>query len=332
MRKLLLLSTLLFLCGKGISQQVPLYSQYILNEFILNPAVAGIDGMTSVNFSGRKQWVGLKYAPETYFASISTRILKSPFGISNRRVRQGSKGRVGLGGYFLSDRNGAINRTHFQLTYAYHIFLQNYQLSFGLSAVTSQFKIDERLAELGPDDPLNSILGKSAYYFDANFGVNFATPKANIGLSVNQLIQSRLRFGEIDLDRDTLTLDHVRYLTLTGYYRLRLRNRNWEFEPSFLANSNIVSENVYTMGYKPNLQATVTGRFIYKREYWAGLSVRTTGDMILLMGLKVNKFYIGYSFDYGFSQVTRVSKGSHEVVLAIKFGDSTRRYRWLERY
>lgn len=331
-RKLLLLYILFFVLGKGICQQVPLYSQYILNEFIINPSVAGIDGMTSINISGRKQWVGLKYAPETYFASVSTRILKSPFNISSSKINKGSKGRVGLGATFISDKNGAINRTHLQLTYAYHIFIQSNQLSFGLSAIGTQFKIDRELAELDASDPLSGILGKSAYFFDANFGVNYSTPKANIGISFNQLIQSRLRFGEIKADYDSLGLDHIRYLTLSGYYRFKMNSKYWEFEPSTLINTNIISENVYNKGYKPTFDATLTGRFIYKREYWAGLSVRTTGDVVLLLGLKVNMLYFGYSFDYGFSRVTLQTKGSHEVVLAVKLGDSTRRYRWLERY
>ena len=46
----------------------------------------------------------------------------------------------------------------------------------------------------------------------------------------------------------------------------------------------------------------------------------------------MQRFYAGYSFDYGFNQLSYRSYGSHEIVMDCKLGDSVRRYRWLERY
>jgi hypothetical protein len=48
---------------EGKAQQVPLYSQYILNGFLINPAVAGSEGYTAVNLTAREQWIGFKNAP-----------------------------------------------------------------------------------------------------------------------------------------------------------------------------------------------------------------------------------------------------------------------------
>jgi type IX secretion system PorP/SprF family membrane protein len=323
MRKLLLLlilSGLLF--QQHFAQQVPIYSQYILNEFLVNPAVAGIDGMTSINTTGRKQWIGLKNAPETYSLTFSGRVLKSPFSIRNRKYRKGSKGRVGLGGAFISDWNGAINRTSLQFTYAYHIFIQNNQLSFGLSANATQFRIDQDLITLRDpnNDPVKNILDKSAYIPDAGAGISYSSHNGIIGLSVVNLLQSPIKFGNQEIRSQEL--DHIRQYNLYGVYKLRLKNKYWEIEPSALLRGN---ENLH-------FSADFTGRLIYKKEYWAGLSVRTTGDFILLLGMKINRFYVGYSFDYGVNELSRVSYGSHEIVLALKLGDSARRYRWLERY
>lgn len=94
------------------------------------------------------------------------------------------------------------------------------------------------------------------------------------------------------------------------------------FEPSVLIRGN---EDL-------RFSADITARFIYRREYWAGISARTSGELILLCGIKLNRFYVGYSFDYGFNQLSYRSYGSHEIALALKLGDSLRRYRWLERY
>jgi type IX secretion system PorP/SprF family membrane protein len=293
-----------------------------MNEFILNPSVAGIDGMTTINLTGRKQWLGLQNTPETYSLSISTRILKSPFSVSKSRLRKGSEGRVGLGAAFMNDKNGAINRTNFQITYAYHIFIQNYQLSLGLNVTGTQFNIDNELVEFRtPDAPeIESMLGMSAFIPDAGVGVNFSTPKSHLGLSANNLLESAIKFGDMDLD--TKELQHIRQYNLYGFYRTLLPNRKWTMEPSILLRGN----------EQWNLSADISARFIYQKEYWAGLSVRTSGEFVLLLGVKMNRFYIGYSFDYGLNRLSFRSYGSHEIVLALKLGDSIRRYRWLERY
>jgi type IX secretion system PorP/SprF family membrane protein len=293
-----------------------------MNEFLINPAVAGIDGMTTINLTGRKQWLGLRHTPETYSASISTRILKTPFSVSNSRYKKGSKGRVGLGAAFVSDLNGAINRTGLQFTYAYHIFIQNYQLSLGLKAYGTQLRINKELIDFrDPDSPeIESLLGKSTFIPDAGAGINFSTPQAHIGLSVINLFQSFVKLGNMELETDELR--HIRQYTLHGFYREPLKNNNWTFEPSVLIRGN---EDL-------RFGADITARFIFRREYWAGLSVRTSGELVMLCGVKLNRFYVGYSFDYGLNQLSYRSYGSHEIVLALKLGDSLRRYRWLERY
>jgi hypothetical protein len=42
--------------------------------------------------------------------------------------------------------------------------------------------------------------------------------------------------------------------------------------------------------------------------------------------------YIGYAFDFTLQEIQRVTYGTHELTFAIKFGDSARKYRWLDRY
>lgn len=311
------------------SQQTPLFSQYVLNEFLINPANAGIDGMTTINLSGRKQWLGWENPPETYSASISTRILKGSFrilpGKSGSSLKKGPSGRVGLGASFFTDRNGAINRTSFQFSYAYHIFIENSQLSFGLTAMTQQFKIDDEFIDFndgGTTDPVEALVGKSTYMPDAAAGINFSTVKYHIGLSVFNIFQTPFSFGKPSFDSSDVQLKHPRHYHIIGRYRHALANPDWEVEPSFLLRTT----------EKFQMSADISSRLIYQKEYWGGLSIRTSGEFIVLLGMKVNRVYFGYSFDYGFNDLSRMSYGSHEVAIAIKLGDSARRYRWLQRY
>lgn len=313
-----------------LAQQLPRYSQYIMNEFLINPAVAGVDGRTSLDLSARKEWLGfVSNTPETYSFSAQTRILKSKFSIKSGLLgghifKGGSKGRVGLGFNLYNDNNAAIHRTGVQFTYAYHIFIQNSQLSFGLAGSLYQFRISKDDAKLkDPNDRLYALIGKATLIPDASFGMNYMTRKFHVGFSVAQLFQSSLNFGSIS---DFAASDDIRlkrHYFVIGSFRDKFgRKPRWEYEPSFILRTN----------EKLEILSDVSFKLLYNREYWFGISVRTSGDLIALLGLKVNNMYFAYSFDYGFNGITRFSKGSHEICLAMKFGDTARRYRWLERY
>jgi hypothetical protein len=67
-------------------------------------------------------------------------------------------------------------------------------------------------------------------------------------------------------------------------------------------------------------------------NYWFGGGVRTSGTIIAIAGFTMESLNVGYSFDYTLSNLRKHSYGSHEFMIAFKFGDSARRYRWLERY
>jgi type IX secretion system PorP/SprF family membrane protein len=310
------------------SQQLPRFSQYFSNEFLINPALAGYDGRTVVNLAARKQWLGFsEYTPNSYLLSLQGRILKKTYsvkgGISGSSYRKATKGRVGIGGILYHDVNGAIERTGGQFSYAYHIFIRNAQLSFGLTGNVFQYRINEERAKLkNPDvDPLNGLIGKSTLIPDANIGVNYFTEKYHIGVSVSQVFQSKLKLGNGSDFKESEETRLLRQYYLLADYRMAGLS-DWEWEPSVLL---VFSE-------KPQLQAEATIKAYYKRQYWFGVSARTSGDLIAMAGIKLHKYYFGYSYDYGFNGISRYTFGSHEICITAKFGDTARRYRWLDRY
>ena len=71
--------------------------------------------------------------------------LKRPSGpvTQRRNYRPKTDGKVGLGAYVFSDHNGLIQRTGFQATYAYHMWLADYtQLSLGLALTGYHFIVN----------------------------------------------------------------------------------------------------------------------------------------------------------------------------------------------
>ena len=305
------------------AQQVPLYSQYMMNGFLLNPAVAGSEGYTALNLTVREQWLGLKDAPKTQAISGQTRLLKNSYISKNssvrRRQRMSSRsGNIGLGGYVFNDQNGPISRTGLQLSYAYHIRMNRSQLSFGLSGIAYQFAIDDSKISLeDPSDQIYLNAAKSIFIPDASAGVYYSDPKTYAGLSVSQLFQSALRLGE----KGYAEYKMMRYYYLTAGYDIDI-NENFTIEPSFLLKA---AEN-------KTYQVDINSKFIFNEEYWAGISYRTGGALIFMGGVRVDKFFFGYAFDYTLSSIMKRTYGSHEIMVAVRFGDNARRYRWLNRY
>ena len=300
-----------------------MYSQYMMNKFLINPAVAGSEGYTAFNLTAREQWIGLKYSPKTHAFSGQTRILRKSFisrGASVKRKGTSSSrsGKVGLGGYIFNDQSGLVNRTGLQLTYAYHISFRRGQLSFGLSGSFYQFRVDkEKIVLYDPSDDLINNFNNRLWVPDASVGVYYSDPRMYAGLSVSDLFQASFKFGQEGYDNFRL----LRNYYAIGAYNFEL-NDYLMFEPSVL----IKASEVWSF------QADITAKMYIYEDYWAGLSYRTGGALIIMGGLRVDKFFFGYAFDYTLSNIQRHSFGSHEFMLAMKLGDSARRYKWLIRY
>src|SRR5690242_5725627 len=60
----------IFLNSFALGQQQPHYTQYIINNYIINPAITGIENYTDIKLSHRNQWVGLQDAPVTTYLTI----------------------------------------------------------------------------------------------------------------------------------------------------------------------------------------------------------------------------------------------------------------------
>ena len=305
------------------AQQMPMYSQYMMNRFMLNPAVAGYDGLTTINLTAREQWMGLPYSPRTVALSADARIIKqtsSRPGIPSKRniLNLFQSGRVGVGGYIFNDRSGLIDRTGMQVSYAYHIWMKDHQLSFGLSFTGFQMKLDERRIDLEEDyDPLMGVYGKALYVPDVNSGVHLWGPSYYIGFSSTQMLQSALKFGHEGLQ--DFRMERVFYLM--GGYSFTLEN-NVTIEPVMLAQTG------------PNLaiQYDLGSKFYYGDQYWGGLSYRSVGAIVFMVGFRYETFHFGYAYDYSTNNMSHQNFGSHELMINIRFGDTQRRYRWLERY
>src|SRR5450759_2303886 len=101
----------------GISLGYPIYSQYLQNGLLINPAYAGTRGSLSAFLSYRMQWMGIPDAP--VFQTIS---LNAPM----------KNDKVGLGLMAQFMQFGFTKSQCIYSSYSYHFKLSILMLSFGL--------------------------------------------------------------------------------------------------------------------------------------------------------------------------------------------------------
>jgi hypothetical protein len=102
-----------------------------------------------------------------------------------------------------------------------------------------------------------------------------------------------------------------------------------QIEPSMLVK---ISEQLL-----PQADFGVT--YIYNQSFWTGLTYRTSGALIanirfkyISAKIKNSTLFFGYAFDFTSNKIQSVTYGTHEITVALKFGDSSKRFRWLDRY
>ena len=334
MKRLFYLLIFAFLQQISFAQQLPLYSQYLYNKFLINPAITGADGFTSVNITAREQWIGYSGAPRTFSISWQTRLLKRSYRLKqnlfNKTVyRPKTPGKVGFGGYLFSDKNGRIQRTGFQLAYSYHTWIRDYtQLSLGLAFTGYHFMINtENIIFEDPNEPwLNNELRRGIFIPDTDFGIYVLDPNFCVGFSGEQLFGAAVKLGEYGYKNYWMD----RHYYLFGSYNFYTGVKT-ELQPSILLK---ISEQV-----RPQVDVGFT--YNYDQDFWAGISYRTGagGALIGNIGMryinsrvKMISMYFGYSFDFTLNKIQSVTYGTHEITLALKFGDTDKRFNWLDRF
>ena len=158
MRKSIFILCFFLLAQVLDAQQLPQYTQYMLNEMAINPAVAGKDEFADVRSNNRYQWIGITDAPRTYMLT-----LHGPIKDKN----------MGLGMHLYTDIVGPTRRTGLNASYAYHLKLKkDLFLSMGLTAGIMQWGIDGhklKLHDSGDENLLVSYQNREMLPFQFQF-------------------------------------------------------------------------------------------------------------------------------------------------------------------
>ncbi|MCC6369754.1 MAG: type IX secretion system membrane protein PorP/SprF [Bacteroidia bacterium] len=282
-----------FLVIKGFAQQLPQYSQYMLNQMALNPAVAGKDDFSEVRSNSRLQWVGITDAPRTYMLTLQGPIKSK---------------HMGIGMSLFTDIVGPTRRTGFNLSYAYHLKLKDdMHLSMGVYGGVLQWGIDGSKLTLH-DDGDQQLLSTYQVTYVPDFGTGlyfYKKKRFYVGLSIPQLFQSQIKLYPGAYKNSKI----VNHYNLNGAYTFDIGS-DFKVEPSFLLK--------YEYPAPPKLDLGVRG--IYKEQIWLGATFRTNDAASALIGyMHEDHLMIGYSYDFTMTRLKKYSGGTHEIMLGIKF-------------
>ena len=298
---ILLSSILVF---RASAQFDGLFSNYMYNLCVINPAYAGEQTLMQVSLLQRTQWAGFKGAPITSLLSIDT-----PFKIG--------KAQQGAGIQFLSDVFGIFNNQQVNLLYSYKFKIKEGHLSVGTKVGfvnvicygDSIKKMDD--SEYHSNSDVAYPVGtQSGVGFDLSFGMQYLAKKWRIGLSATHLTSPKIHLG------DKAGIKIKPFYQLHAGVDIALKN------PNLMLIGDLYIATDMVVG---SINAAL--RMDIKSKYWAGIGFRMAdnisfNEIALMGGMKIFEgFKLGYTFALPTTSIMTAKKnyGTHEIFVTYEF-------------
>jgi type IX secretion system PorP/SprF family membrane protein len=327
--KTLLITVIVGFTGLAFGQQLPQYSQYSRNQFMVNPAAAGIYDFVDITIGGRYQWAGFANAPVTTYAYGSA-VLKKKYQRYNPSIRTSAgpivypkvntgKVKHAIGGQIVGDQYGAFRKISFSGTYAIHLPIsENYNLSFGTRlGLSNNSFLQDRAVVLsqsegytGPiyDDLVyNDFVAdqSSLNYLDIGAGLYVYSKDLFLGVSADQLTRDMVMFGS-----GLANFDPRMHLNAIAGVNIRL-NDKMKLMPSAL------------LKMVPNAPLSIDAsvQLEFQEKMWLGATYRHGDAAVVMLGACISqRFKFGYSYDFAILKLNNYTSGGHELVLGVMIG------------
>jgi len=263
------------------AQHNTVYSQYLFNALLINPAYAGSQDALNLTALYRNQWLGIDGNPRTITFSAH-----SPFANEKNN----------LGITFINDQFGISSHNKLNLVYAYRMKLKRGSLSLGLQGGVDFLKQDfNAVITTQRGDPL--FTGSERKIIpEAGAGIYYHAPAFFIGVSAPELLSGT----------------HLKtYFPVMVYTGAVIKvSEKFVIKPALLLK--------HISNSPPEADALAT---FYLGDYLGlGLGYRINDAALAFIDLRVNdQFRIGYAYDYTVSKLKNYSSGSHEIMLRYLF-------------
>ncbi len=272
----------------SLAQQDPLYSQYILNPMVINPAYAGLNNNFNASLSYRSQWGGFEGNPTTFNLNSHISLVDN---------------RVGAGLLIVQDKIGNVTNTEFQAAGSYKLQLEDKVFSFGMQAGVINFRSDA--SQLNLADPGDPAFTNNENLTKPNIGAGAAikSEKFFVGLSVPRLLSTTFKSNQ----GDQFDLYNQHYY-LFGSYVFTMSSRI-RLKPAVLFRTVKGSPVSTDLNFNVNID----------QIYQAGVFTRNFNTYGLqLQALLKDQFRLGYTFEIPTANSVGTQFNTHEILLGIK--------------
>jgi len=330
MKKIFFIPLLMLVSGATYAQQKPYYTQYILNNYIINPGFAGIENYADARFSYRNQWQDLDGAPVTTYVTFH-----KPFGKSDNNSTVTSMQTAtenpynrfenqydiptahhGVGLTFISDKTGYVSRSTFGITYAYHKPLTDRMvLSAGMTAGFTNVNLDRTKIVWGSLDPNDPAIGYNSGDLrrimpELGAGLVLYDPHFFVAASALNIVPNKLKFVKNDIYGDYFK-PHL--FLQTGY--------KFYLNPSLFFVPSVSVQYINPLPVFVHINAKLN----YENIFWLGAGYRLKDDlsgMAVMTGIKLGRSLdLSYSYNSTVNARLKTYVGNtHEVVVGLTLG------------
>jgi type IX secretion system PorP/SprF family membrane protein len=291
MKKNTLIFLLFLFATCAVAQQMPYYSQFKNNAYMINPAVTGTKRLVDARINYRSQWAGYEDAPKTGNLSLHSRFLK---------------GKMGAGLYLMQDKIGPFKQTNFGLSYAYHLRFPDVELSAGVAGnFAKQTLIGNKMFLHHTQDPsIDQHVTNSTWANDLHAGVYLYNDRFHVGLSALHMLETTAEFYK----QDTLKKGFLKYADHVNF----TLGYNYSQNPDYIFESTLYG--IYVAGTPFNLDYTL--RLHYKQMIFAGFSLRMRDAVAIHVGgTFMEDYQVSYSYDILIGKMKKYSNGTHEIMI-----------------
>lgn len=320
MRKILTLLSFLIIGGTALNaQQDAMFTKYMFNSLVYNPAYAGYYDHMYISALYRNQWLGVDGAPTTQTLTLHTPLKNN---------------RVGVGFHVLNDAIGPIEETKAFAAYSYKIPLGGTkQLAIGIQGGASYRRGDRSKLNLEQNQDLAfQDIGTTTVKPNFGAGVMYYAKSFYFGVSSPSLIEHDLR-TDPTIQSEFYAKQFRHYYLATGA-AIPLNGDLLIFKPSILIKnvgllSNLSKDEAFQNIGAPT-EFDIDLSFLFYEQFQVGVSFRSAIEAfddtssydsadIWMSYFLPNGLRIGAAFDYPLNDVRSVSPGSFEIMIGYEF-------------
>ena len=256
---------------------------YMQNLYGINPAYAGSSDGILGTLQSKSQFSGLEDAPRTYMFSAHSPLPQN----------------IGVGALIISDERGAFQYTSGELSASYKVDLTTKDvLRFGISGGFLKNSINNSRINtnqyVDPTDPTlsSNLYNKTSFRFRT--GLWYQHENLNFSLSFPTLLVDGQKF-------------HEHMINMLSYSFYFSQTKDWLLQPAVM---------YQILPYSPD-QVEVNLMTQWKNMLWLQLGYRSNNSALVSAGFNISGIRIGYGYETASKELSTISNGSHEILLAI---------------